>query len=30
MTKVGKGKVSDVKGEIQRHVKMKLGFDPGF
>lgn len=29
MTTPGGGKISDVKGEIQRLVKMKLGFDPG-
>jgi hypothetical protein len=29
MTQVG-GKISDVKDDIKRRVKMKLGFDPGF
>jgi hypothetical protein len=30
MTHVGKGKISDQRGDIQRRVTMKLGFDPGF
>jgi len=30
MTQKGKGKVSGVRGDIQRQVKLKLGFDPGF
>ena len=30
MTTPGGGKISDVKDDIQRLVKMKLGFDPGF
>jgi hypothetical protein len=30
MTQVGKGKIGDVRDGIQRLVKMKLGFDPGF
>jgi hypothetical protein len=30
MTQKGRGKISDIKGDIQRQVKLKLGFDPGF